>query len=239
LQTIRVAGNAADQDPVGAGTPSAAGRPHGQLGGIEVTIVCRAELLLLGLERLLVQVPDFKVFTYSRLPEGDNRPSRTVTTVVILSDRQSPDVVSECERAFELADGVVLLWGSNDLGVLTATMAAGARAFVMEGDPPHVLTAAIRSAARGSTYVGQRALDVLVDWLAHQERAHGGESRRGSEDKLLRLLAEGRSTAEIAERLGVAPKTVRNRASKLYRRLGVHSRAGAVKVAEQRGLLER
>jgi len=204
-----------------------------------VTIVCRAELLLLGLERLLVQVPDFKVYTYSRLPAGGNLATRNTTTVVLLSDRQSPDVVGDCERALEFADGVVLLWGSHDLGVLTASMAAGARAFVMEGDPPRVLTAAIRSAATGSTYIGQRALDLLVDWLASVERARVGESRRGSEDHLLRLLAEGRSIADIGERLGIAPKTVRNRASKLYRRLGVHSRAAAVKVAEQRGLLER
>jgi DNA-binding NarL/FixJ family response regulator len=224
---------------VSTGKASAAGRPHGQHGGIEVAIVCRAELLLLGLERLLVQVPDFKVFTYSRLPEADNRGSRTAATVVLLSDRQSPDVVGDCERALEFADGVVLLWGSHDLGVLTASMAAGARAFVMEGDPPRTLNAAVRSAARGSTYIGQRALELLVDWLASQERARAGESGRGREDDLLRLLAEGRSIADIGERLGIAPKTVRNRASKLYRRLGVHSRAAAVKVAEQRGLLDR
>jgi DNA-binding NarL/FixJ family response regulator len=202
-------------------------------------IVCRAELLLLGLERLLVQVPDFKVFTYTRLPERESLTSKTAATVALLCDRQSPDVVRDCERAQELADGIVLLWGSRDLGVLTASMGAGARALVMEGDPPRVLTAAIRAAARGSTYVGQRALEVLVDWLAAQERARAGGVRLDREDDLLRLLAEGRSVADIGERLGIAPKTVRNRVSKLYRRLGVHSRAAAVKVAEQRGLLER
>jgi DNA-binding NarL/FixJ family response regulator len=202
-----------------------------------VAIVCRAELLMLGLERLLAQVPDFKVFTYSRLPERSDRSTRADATVVLISDRQSPDAALDCERALEFADGVVLLWGSRDLGVLIASMAAGARGFVMEGDPPRDLTAAIRSAAGGSTYIGQRAVELLVEWLAHEERARAGDSRRRREDDLLRLLAEGRSVADIAERLGIAPKTVRNRASKLDRRLGVHSRAAAVRVAEQRGLL--
>jgi two-component system nitrate/nitrite response regulator NarL len=221
---------------VRAGKSSAPRRPHGHSDTIEVAIVCRAELLLLGLERLLVQASDFKVFTYSRLPERD-RSTRAAATVALISDRKSPEVAIDCERALEWADGVVVLWGSRDLGVLMATMAAGARAFVMEGDPPRELTAAIRSAARESTYVGQRALELLVDWLAHEERVRAGDWRRRREDDLLRLLAEGRSVADIAERLGIAPKTVRNRASKLYRRLGVHSRSAAVKVAEQRGLL--
>ena len=51
--------------------------------------------------------------------------------------------------------------------------------------------------------------------------------------------AGGHTTAEIAGVLGVAPKTVRNRSSLLYRRLGVRSRSQAVRVAEVRGLLDR
>jgi len=38
--------------------------------------------------------------------------------------------------------------------------------------------------------------------------------------------------------MGIAPKTVRNRSSLLYRRLGVRSRAQAVRIAEERGLLD-
>jgi DNA-binding CsgD family transcriptional regulator len=86
--------------------------------------------------------------------------------------------------------------------------------------------------------MGQRTLELLVEWLAGQERARTGKGRRGKDDDLLLLLAEGRSTSEIADRLGIAPKTVRNRLSELYRRLGVHSRSAAVRLAEERGLLD-
>jgi DNA-binding NarL/FixJ family response regulator len=214
-----------------------------------VLIVCRAELLMLGLERLLSQVPDMRVFTYSRLPEagpalpdGDRnaRGGSGPVRVALLSDRRAPDVVAECERALEsLAHEAVLLWGSHDMSVLTGCMGAGARGFAMEGDPPAVLTSAIRSAAAGTTYIGQRALDALVDWLAYEQRARGGGAAKQRDLDLLRLLAEGRTTADIADHLGLAPKTVRNRASRLYRRLGVHSRSAAVRLAEERGLLDR
>jgi DNA-binding NarL/FixJ family response regulator len=214
-------------------------------------VVCRAELLLLGLERLLAQSQDVKVFTYSALPTdppgmqpelsgsraqpGPESPIR----VALLSDRQAHDVVADCERILaEFADEVVLLSSRPDMSLLLGCMAAGARSFVMEGDRPEILLAAIRSAARHRTYVGQRTLDLLVDWLAAQERARGAQARGSRDDDLLRLLAEGRSTADIAERLGIAPKTVRNRTSQLYRRLGVRSRNAAVRLAEQKGLLD-
>jgi DNA-binding NarL/FixJ family response regulator len=215
-------------------------------------VVCRAELLLLGLERLLAQAQDVRVFTYSSLPSdapdvqgtqprtapaghGRVRPAR----VALLSDRQAPDVVGDCARILEsFADGVVLLSSTPDMSNLLGCMAAGARSFVMEGDRPEVLLAALRSATRDRTYMGQRTLDLLVDWLAAQERARGAQARGSRDDDLLRLLAEGRSTADIAERLGIAPKTVRNRTSQLYRRLGVRSRTAAVRLAEQRGLLD-
>jgi DNA-binding NarL/FixJ family response regulator len=215
-------------------------------------VVCRAELLLLGLERLLAQSQDVKVFTYSALPTdppamqpevsgsrahpGPDSPIR----VALLSDRQAHDVVADCERILaEFADEVVLLSSRPDMSLLLGCMAAGARSFVMEGDRPEILLSAIRSAARHRTYVGQRTLDLLVDWLAAQERARGAQARGSRDDDLLRLLAEGRSTADIAERLGIAPKTVRNRTSQLYRRLGVRSRNAAVRLAEQKGLLDQ
>ena len=118
-------------------------------------IVCRAELLLLGLERLLVHAPDLKVFTYSTLaeaaagsvPSPAGRPS-THSRVVLLSDRQAGDPLPQCERALEsFADEVVLLSSRPDLDLLVGCMAAGVRAFVMEGDPPPMLLAAIRAAA--------------------------------------------------------------------------------------------
>jgi DNA-binding NarL/FixJ family response regulator len=215
-------------------------------------VVCRAELLLLGLERLLAQASDIKAFTYSAIPKeapalhresplGHGRGgSPLAPRVALLSDRQARDAVGDCERLLDsFADQVVLLSSRPDMSLMLGCMAAGARSFVMEGDGPEVLLSAIRAAAVSRTYVGQRSLDLLVDWLSAQERSRGAQARGSRDEDLLRLLAEGRSTNDIAERLGIAPKTVRNRTSRLYKRLGVRSRAAAVRLAEQRGLLDR
>ena len=91
-----------------------------------------------------------------------------------------------------------------------------------------------RSAPRppASRYLTPALLGLLLALHRAQRTAPNADRA------LLRLLAGGRPTAEIAGVLGIAPKTVRNRASRLYRRLGVRSRAQAVEAAERRGLLD-
>lgn len=214
---------------------------------IDVMIVCRSELLLLGLERLLSQSPDLAVRTYAKVPEppaqpeagGEDRPrKRRGLRIAIMSDRQSGDVVAECERLLDsFVDEVVLLLSRPNVDYMLACMGVGVRSFVMEGERPETLISAVRSVARQETYVGQQTLDLLVDWLA-EGRSGESRRRRDKDRDLLRLLAQGRSTSEIAEWMQLAPKTVRNRVSTLYRSLGVHSRAAAVRLAEERGLLD-
>jgi DNA-binding NarL/FixJ family response regulator len=214
---------------------------------IAVSIVCRSELLLIGLERLLSQEPDLEVFTYSKPPtEGEpalrppkGAPGRRVgPRVVVLSDRGGADIGADCRLALEsLGDQVVLLSSRPDVSDLLTAMGAGTRCFVTEVEGPEVLLASIRAAARHRTYMSQQDLELVVEWLAEKEQPGVVRDRR-RENELLRLLAEGRSTNEIARSLGIAPKTVRNRVSKLYRRLGVHSRAAAVRLAEERGMLD-
>ena len=59
----------------------------------------------------------------------------------------------------------------------------------------------------------------------------------GRQHEVLQLLAEGRSTREIADRLVLSQETVRNHIREILRRLEVHSRIAAIAVARQRGLL--
>lgn len=170
------------------------------------------------------------------LQRGD-RPG-ALPRVAVLSDRGVPDIAADSRATLaSLADEVVLLSSRPDISDMLAAMGAGVRAFATEGEGPEVLVAAIRAAARRSVYVSRRVLEPLVEWLAERERPEGRD-RRERENDLLRLLAEGRSTSEIAQILGIAPKTVRNRVSQLYRRLGVHSRSAAVRLAEERGMLD-
>jgi DNA-binding NarL/FixJ family response regulator len=187
-------------------------------GGVQ--LVCRPELLRLGLERLLADADGLDV---------TDQPA----AVAVLCERDAGDVaaaVAECLNA--VGREVVVVLAVADVHVLLDCIAAGANGFVLESDASGNLVAAVRAAAACESYLTPALLGLLLAMHRAQRTAPNADRT------LLRLLAGGRPTAEIAGVLGVAPKTVRNRASRLYRRLGVRSRAQALEAAERRGLLD-
>jgi DNA-binding NarL/FixJ family response regulator len=196
---------------------------------MDVLLVCAPEILRLGLARLLSQAPGVAVRTRADLPRAAARPA----TVAVLCERGLSDVAAQCATAREhVAGEVVVALAQPDVHLMLDCIAAGACAFVVEGDDAAELTAAVRAAARGEHHVTPPLLGLLV--ALHRAKRTPPDTDRD----LLRLLAGGRPVAEIADLLGISPKTVRNRSSLLYRRLGVRSRAQAVAVAERRGLLD-
>ena len=116
-------------------------------------------------------------------------------------------------------------------------LTAGVLGFAAEHDGPGELIAAVRAANAGEYHVAPGMLALLLDWHRAQRRPRSERARDRDRD-LLGLLAAGASTTAIADRLGIAPKTVRNRTSLLYRRLGVRSRGEAARIAEERSLLD-
>lgn len=184
-----------------------------------VQLVCRPELLRLGIERLLAD------------PAGPGLTDQGAA-VAVLCERDAGDVGAAAARLHRTGHEVVVVLAVPDVHVMLDCIAAGAIGFVLESDARANLVAAVRAAAEGEPYVTPALLGLLLG--LHRARRTAWDADR----RLLRLLAGGRPTAEIAATLGVAPKTVRNRSSRLYRRLGVRSRAQAVEAAERRGLLD-
>ena len=200
---------------------------------LRVALVCAPEVLRLGMERMLAQDATLKVVARRRLDAV-----RGPADVAVLAERRLGDAAAACDAAATQLDaGVVVVVARPDPHVVLDCLAVGATGFVAEGDGPGHLRTAIVAAATGEYHVGPQVLTCMLDWQRSERRRP--HSSQAAERGLLALLAGGRSTAEIATVLGVAPKTVRNRASLLYRRLGVRSRAEAVRVADARGLLDR
>lgn len=200
---------------------------------IEVVLICGPELLRLGVDRILAGTGELAVAAHAEPP-----PAHARVPVAVLCDRGHRDVVAACRRLREtLADRVVLVLARPQVDRMLDALSAGACGFVAEQDGERDLVAAVRRAAQGEYYVSAGLLALLLDWHRTQ-RVTRSDRTRARERELLGLLAEGRSVDEIARRLDVAPKTVRNVSSSLYRRLGVRSRAQAVRLAEERGLLD-
>jgi DNA-binding NarL/FixJ family response regulator len=96
--------------------------------------------------------------------------------------------------------------------------------------------AASSLASLGATHAARRA-EELVKRLGGSTRARGGVNLTRREAEVLALVAEGLSNRQIAERLVVSEHTVHRHVANIYQRLDVSSRAQAVAVAAERGLL--
>jgi DNA-binding NarL/FixJ family response regulator len=199
---------------------------------IQVALLCGPQLLRLGLERILIE----DGYTVMAHHEPFSPPERA--EVAVVCERGMPDLVARChESSDSLAEALVVVFSRPQPGLLLECLAAGASGFVAEHDGPAELVRAVEAARTHEYHLSPAMLALLLDWHRSERRPRAERTEERERD-LLALLAAGRSTAEIAQALEIAPKTVRNRSSLLYRRLGVRSRAQAARLAEDRGLLD-
>jgi two-component system response regulator DesR len=114
-------------------------------------------------------------------------------------------------------------------GYLRRAMASGAMGFVLKDAPASELASAVRR-----VMAGERVLDPA---LAAAALADGESPLTPRETQVLGAARGGEPVAELAGRLALSAGTVRNYLSSAMQKLGAHSRAEAVKVAEDKGWL--
>ena len=134
---------------------------------------------------------------------------------------------------------IVVLTTFNEDDLMTRALEAGARGYLLKDVTRAALLDAVRAAARGEMLLRS---DVLDRVLARARSRRSPEPSPGAplserEREVLARVAEGERNKEIASRLGISERTVKAHLASAFNKLGVDSRAGAVSVALQRGLL--
>jgi DNA-binding NarL/FixJ family response regulator len=117
---------------------------------------------------------------------------------------------------------------------------AGAAGYLVKDSAPLELTMAIEAVMRGETYLSPRVSKSLLSGLVDGRAAPGGSSLDGltpRQREVLQLVAEGRSTKEIAFALEVSVKTVETHRAALMERLGIRDTASLVVYAVRNGLV--
>ncbi|MEU5728188.1 response regulator transcription factor [Streptomyces antimycoticus] len=115
---------------------------------------------------------------------------------------------------------------------ITRAIEAGATGYLLKAERPEELFAAIRNAASGRTALSAPVADRV---LARMRSPRPALSER--ERDILRQLARGLGNREIARALFISEATVKTHLGRIYGKLGVETRAGAVAVATERRLL--
>jgi len=134
---------------------------------------------------------------------------------------------------------VIILSMHADRRFVTETLKAGAAGYLLKDGPISELVEAIRTVAAGGTFLSRPIQEVVVqDYVGLARRADGSAFSVLSprEREVLQLVAEGRSTKEIADRLSISAKTVETHRRQVMDKLGLRSVAELTKYAVREGL---
>ncbi len=211
---------------------------------IRLLIIDDHEMVREGLKAMLMAEPDFSIV-------GDAANAEQAFTLI---ERLHPDValldvrlpgmsgVEVCRTVTEKypETAVIILTTFTDEHLVAQCIQAGARGFIIKDIERFDLKRSIRAVARGEAAIDPKAAVAVFAQLRRspsQQHEPAPEPLSSQQLVILRLVAQGLSSREIALQLYLSENTVKGYVQEILHRLGVKNRTEAVMVAVKHGWL--
>lgn len=205
---------------------------------IRVVLADDHDLVRSGIKALLGMVSDVQVIAEAR----------NGTELVSLVDAMLPDVVmtdvampgmdgiAAIEQIHRRHPDVVLLVLSmhDSVDIVRRAVAAGAAGYVMKDAPAYELGQSVRSAVATGSYFSP----AIAQRLLQPAGAPGTDELTARQVEILKLIAHGKASKEIASELGLSPKTVDVHRARIMERLHLNDIASLTRYAVRRGLVK-
>jgi DNA-binding NarL/FixJ family response regulator len=192
-----------------------------------------------GLKHLVEAQADMKVVAIVGDGREAVRAARDARPDVVLMDLSMPELNgADATRAILERDPkcrVIVLSMYAEREYVRRALKAGAVGYVVKRSAAKEVIDAIRAVHAGRRYLSPRVADVVID--DHSSDGDLLAKLSAREREVLQLLAEGRTGAEIAQRLSLSQKTVETYRARLIEKLGIRDVAGLVKFAIARGIV--
>jgi DNA-binding NarL/FixJ family response regulator len=209
---------------------------------IRVLIADDHALFRYGMRAMLNSDPGFEVVGEAATGEEAVGKATELKPDIVLMDIQMPDLngIDATRRIVQVDPGigvVVVTMFEEDDSVFAA-MRAGARGYVLKGADADEVVKVMRAVAEGEAHFGPDIARRLKGFFSAPKHAptEAFPELTAREGEVLDLIARGSNNAEIAKRLYVSPKTVRNHVSNIFLKLQVADRAQAMIRAREAGL---
>lgn len=134
---------------------------------------------------------------------------------------------------------VLILTMHKNKEFLYHAISAGARGYLLKEDSDIELFTAIEAIRKGAIYISRLLADELsedIPRLIEDRRNPSSNLLSGRETEVLKLVAEGKTTREIAELLFISPRTVENHRAHIQKKLDLSNTAELIRYAFQKGI---
>jgi DNA-binding NarL/FixJ family response regulator len=125
--------------------------------------------------------------------------------------------------------------------VVREVLVAGARGFLLKSDAGRDLIAAVEALQEGRTFFTSKVSQMMLDGYLHPTQTHSDTEQRvltPREREVIQLVAEGKTTKEIATTLSLSVKTAETHRTNLMRKLDLHSIADLTLYAVRNGIVQ-
>lgn len=211
---------------------------------IRLLIIDDHEMVREGLKAMLTAEPDFEIVGDTANAEQAFELIARLHPDVILLDIRLPGVsgVDVCRTVTERypETAVIILTTFTDEALVAQCIQAGARGFIVKDIERFDLKRSIRAVARGEAAIDPKAAVAVLAQLRRAPQVSQGPSPEPLSPQqivILRLVAQGLSSREIATQLYLSENTVKGYVQEILHRLGVKNRTEAVMVAVKQGWL--
>ena len=197
-------------------------------------------LMRAGLASLIARLPDMQVVGEASDGRQAMRMVRELKPDMVLMDIAMPGLngleAAERIHGFEPKIKIIILSMHASEDFVAQALKAGAAGYLLKDAATTELEMALKSVAMGQFYLSPAISRQVVD-----NYLRGGPSGLDvltpRQREILQLIAEGKSTREIADTLHLSVKTVETHRTQLMDRLDIHDMAGLVRYALRKGLI--
>ena len=215
------------------------------MSSLRVLLADDHTLIRAGLRLVAEQQPDFEVVGEAQNGRQAVAMADSLKPNVVVMDIGMPDL-NGIEACLQIREAhpeieVVMLSMHSDEGYVLRSLKAGARAYLLKDSAEADLARAIRAAAEGKSFFSPAVGKVLLeDYMRKLQRTGAEDSYEllsPREREILQLVAEGKSSKEVANMLNLSVYTVETHRAKLMQKLNLRSVPEVILYAVRKGII--